>query len=113
MCTVLLPPGVNPVAVNKYIISYISNHISIIISYHNEVFFLLFLYACRPTCQKNEAKVFFARYGSICAVEVYTHVFLTSALCCGEWGALRTGRFLLVPPPPPPPPPPNPPDGNY
>jgi len=24
MCTVLLPPGVNPVAVNKYIISYSS-----------------------------------------------------------------------------------------
>jgi hypothetical protein len=23
MCTVLLPPGVNPIAVNKYIISYI------------------------------------------------------------------------------------------
>jgi len=22
MCTVLLPPGVNPIAVNKYIISY-------------------------------------------------------------------------------------------
>jgi len=29
MCTVLLPPGVNPIAVNKYIISY-----HIIISYH-------------------------------------------------------------------------------
>jgi len=24
MCTVLLPPGVNPIAVNKYIISYIT-----------------------------------------------------------------------------------------
>ena len=31
MCTVLLPPGVNPIAVNKYIISYI---ISYIIPYH-------------------------------------------------------------------------------
>ena len=31
MCTVLLPPGVNPTAVNKYIISYQSYHI---ISYH-------------------------------------------------------------------------------
>jgi hypothetical protein len=29
MCTVLLPPGVNPIAVNKYIISY---HMT---SYHN------------------------------------------------------------------------------
>jgi len=41
MCTVLLPPGVNPIAVNKYIISYITSHrivsyriISYIISYH-------------------------------------------------------------------------------
>ena len=37
MCTVLLPPGVNPTAVNKYIISYhiMSYHISYnIISYH-------------------------------------------------------------------------------
>jgi len=25
MCTVLLPPGVNPIAVKKYIISYIKN----------------------------------------------------------------------------------------
>jgi hypothetical protein len=25
MCTVLLPPGVNAIAVNKYIVSYISN----------------------------------------------------------------------------------------
>jgi len=25
MCIVLLPPGVNPIAVNNYIISYISN----------------------------------------------------------------------------------------
>jgi len=33
MCTVLLPPGVNPIAVNKYIIPYhiITYHI---ISYH-------------------------------------------------------------------------------
>jgi len=31
MCTVLLPPGVNPIAVNKYIVSY---PISYIISYH-------------------------------------------------------------------------------
>jgi hypothetical protein len=29
MCTVLLPPGVNPIAVNEYIISYMSY-----ISYH-------------------------------------------------------------------------------
>jgi hypothetical protein len=28
MCTVLLPLGVNPIAVNKYIISYICNEIS-------------------------------------------------------------------------------------
>jgi len=27
-CTVLLPPSVNPIEVNKYIISYISHHIS-------------------------------------------------------------------------------------
>ena len=27
MCTVLLPPGDNPIAANKYIISYISYHI--------------------------------------------------------------------------------------
>ena len=29
MCTVLLPPGVNPIAVNKYIISYISNAMNV------------------------------------------------------------------------------------
>jgi len=38
MCTVLLPPGDNPIAVNKYIVSYhiISYHIILyhIISYH-------------------------------------------------------------------------------
>ena len=28
MCTVLLPPGVNPIAVNKYIISYINRNCS-------------------------------------------------------------------------------------
>jgi hypothetical protein len=28
MCTVLLPPGVNPIAVNKYIISYIVSYIN-------------------------------------------------------------------------------------
>jgi len=31
MCTVLLPPGVNPIAINKFIVSYISYHH---ISYH-------------------------------------------------------------------------------
>ena len=33
MCIVLLPPGVNPIAVNKYIISYISYILFHIISY--------------------------------------------------------------------------------
>ena len=39
MCTVLLPPGVNPTAVNKFIISYhiISNHIS---------YFFIFVMKC-------------------------------------------------------------------
>jgi len=29
MCAVLLPPGVNPIAVNKYIISYTIHHINL------------------------------------------------------------------------------------
>ena len=28
MCTVLLPPGFNPVAVNKYIVSYITSQMA-------------------------------------------------------------------------------------
>ena len=47
MCTVLLPPGVNPVAVNKYIISYVlislalaTFHVALIVSVR---VFLLFV----------------------------------------------------------------------
>jgi membrane-associated HD superfamily phosphohydrolase len=45
MCTALLPPGDNPIAVNKYIISYItSHHISYHVSYHIISAVMIFFY---------------------------------------------------------------------
>jgi hypothetical protein len=51
MCTVLLPPGVNPVAVNKYIISY---HIL----YHS-ILLILVLFRLRKARVRAEISIEF------------------------------------------------------
>jgi len=50
MCTVLLPPGDNPIAVNKYIIIYMVVCCVLLFNFVNYVFFVMFMYSYCYVC---------------------------------------------------------------
>jgi hypothetical protein len=68
MCTELLPPGGYPIAVNKYIISYVSVYIAVIIRLHT--------YACRlkaNNCDIKRHKIILQPKSQKCYIIILRH----------------------------------------